>query len=127
MSRGRRHGNLNSRLKLFVADCSGWSERLDHRRGVLFPAARFLPELPSSLGRQAVELGAPVVLRDTPLGRHRTLLLQPVERLIQRRVLESEAAIGALAEEERDAVAVVGPQREGLEDQQIDGAGQERQ
>ena len=75
--------------------------------------------------RQRVKLRAAVVFRFTPLRSKPALLFQPVQRREQRSGLDVERASRELRDAPRDAQAVVRPQRQRAQDQQVESPLQE--
>ena len=65
-------------------------------------------------------LGPAVVGRKTPLRLDPTFGLEPMERLIERRVLEGEHAVGALVHPAGNGVAVRWAHLQRSEDEQVD-------
>src|SRR5262245_63318084 len=102
--------------------------RLDrgvHRGGQPIPAVDGFAEPPAAGRGQPVVLGTPVVLGDPPLGGEQALMLEAMERRIQRVLFDPERPTRDLLDALQHAVAVLGVQREGLENQQIERAGEE--
>ena len=75
----------------------GGIEDAEHRARVPAPDGVGRLELAAAPIGQAIEPRAPVVLRQAPLGIDPPFVLEPVQRLIQRAVLDVELAIGAHA------------------------------
>src|SRR5688572_4880864 len=71
-------------------------EHARHRGGEARPVVVRTLQLFLAGGREAVELGAPVVLRDAPVGGDEPRLLELVQRGIQRPFLDTQDVIGAL-------------------------------
>ena len=76
----------------------------------------------ATLAGQLVELRLAVVLRGSPLGLDQALLLQPVERRVERALLDFQYVVGELVQAHGDAVAVVRPGAEALQDEQVERA-----
>src|SRR3954463_4627909 len=74
---------------------------------------------------QAVELRAPVVLTNPPLGGDQSALLQLVEGRVERPFLHLQHVARAVLDPARDPVAVGRRPREGLEDHEVERALQE--
>src|SRR4029079_4541986 len=83
------------------------------------PIARFDLELLSPGARQRVELGSPVVLTRAPLRRDPTLLLQLVERRVERTVAHLQHVRRQLLEPLADRPAVHRFERQHLEDEKV--------
>jgi hypothetical protein len=72
--------------------------------------------------REAVELHAPLGLREPPLGLDPAVPLQPVERRVERPLLDAEDVGAHPLDPPGDGVPVSGPPGERLEDQRVEGA-----
>src|SRR5688500_14899056 len=105
-----------------AAEGSGGGEDLRHGRGVAGPRARLGAELGAAASGEAVVLGAPVVLREPPLGLDPAALLQAVEGGVEGALLDAEGVVGRLADPARDGVAVARAPAEGLEDEDVERA-----
>src|SRR5678816_4101195 len=79
-------------------------EDAEDRRRVLAPRVRFGPELLTSAHGQTIELRLAVVLAHTPFGFDRPRPLQPMERLVQRRILDLEDTPRAVLDPSRNPV-----------------------
>src|SRR4030095_15087865 len=77
----------------------------------LFPMATFPLELLSACLPPAIELRAPIVVRETPIAGYRALLLQFQQDGIQGAVVDGEQVLADLLDALRDAVAVLRPGR----------------
>jgi hypothetical protein len=66
--------------------------------------------------------GAAIVLRRPPLGVDQSLAVEAVQGLIQRRILDGELAVRPLAHQGGDAVAVDRAERDGPENDQVEGS-----
>src|SRR5215471_368984 len=86
------------------------------------PAFLFLGELPQAFLRQLVEARLPVVLRGSPGRADPALPLQPVERGIERPLVDLEHVFGELLDALRDPPAVHRGRPEGLQDQHVEGS-----
>src|SRR5689334_25396302 len=75
---------------------------------------------PSAGPRQRIELGAPVVLARLPLAGDPSLLLELVERGIERPVAHLEHVGGQVLEALADRPSVRGLERDDLEDEEIE-------
>ncbi len=89
---------------------SRFEHALDDRRDAR-PAFGFSRELTCPARRQAVELGAPVVLGRAPLRANPPLLLELHERGVERALIEPQRVAAHLLDAPRDAVAVLRPER----------------
>src|SRR5918995_3847875 len=102
-----RHGNRISRRSARASHMarpdSGGFENAEDRRRVLAPRVRLGAQLLATASGEAVELRLAIVLAHAPLRFDRPVPLQPVKRLVQRRVLDLEHAARALLYVARDA------------------------
>src|SRR5207302_877289 len=73
-------------------------------------------------GRQLIVPGSPIILAHAPLGSDRPGSLEPVERFVQRRVLNLDHAIGAISDRPRHRVAMHRPPREGPQHEDVERA-----
>src|SRR4029450_12333572 len=71
---------------------------------------------------QPIETRAPIVFGRAPVGGDPALPFQPLQRRVQRSLLDLEDVTGKLTDSLRDRPAVERFERDGLEDQEIDGA-----
>jgi hypothetical protein len=107
----RRRENERSFFSIAASSALGRTrlQRRRHRGRQTVPAVGFLAEaLPSRRG-EAVVLRAPVVLGRAPLGVEQALVLETVERGVERALLDEERALGDLLDPRQDGVAVQGP------------------
>src|SRR3954471_1925011 len=98
---------------------------LQHARdggGDPLPVRGFLRELLAPGPRQRVELRAPVVLGITPRRLDPALLLETVERGVERSLVHLQHVLGQLLQPLRDAPAVHVAGGKGAENQQVEGA-----
>ena len=72
--------------------------------------------------REAVVLGAAVVVGELPVAVDPFFLLQSLERGIERSLVDLEHAVGGLLDALGDAPAVHGPERERAEEEEVDRA-----
>src|SRR5262245_34121665 len=72
----------------------------------LAPCGCFGGELRASLPRQPIELGATAQLRLTPLGFEPSPSLHPIERWVQRPLLDDDRLVRGVLDELGDGVAV---------------------
>src|SRR5262245_6021648 len=91
--------------------CFG-SQHARDRASHSFPVLGFHRELPFAALGQAVELRLAVVLGRAPLGRNPALLFEPVERRIERTLVDAEHVLRDLLQPLRDAPAVLGTEPE---------------
>src|SRR5262245_52364276 len=84
------------------------------------PAAGLRGELPASARREAIEAGAPVVVGGAPVRRDPAAILEPVERRVERSVLDLEHLVRPERDGVRDRVAVGRSEHERAQDQQIE-------
>src|SRR5437762_5888219 len=92
------------------------------RRGEPLPRCGFLLELFPSGFRQRVELRASLVFGDAPLRGDPTLVLETLERGIERSLLDQQHVVGELSNPPRDGPPVQRLEHERLEDEQIERA-----
>src|SRR5690606_21119269 len=85
----------------------------------LLPVHRLFSKTPFSRARQPIELRSTVVLRDSPLGSEQPPVLQTMQRGVQRALLDLQRATGNLFNPQQHAIAVQLPERNGLQDQDI--------
>ena len=79
-------------------------------------------ELPAAGGGERVVARAPIVLGQSPLGGDEAGALEAVERLVERRVLDLEHAVGALVDRARHGVSVHRAPGERAEHEHVEGA-----
>src|SRR5688500_6761961 len=75
-----------------VLRLGGHGEYAGHRLGVLEPPCRLGPKVRTSARRDAIVPRPSVVLGDTPLGPDQSALFHAIERLVECRVIDLEAA-----------------------------------
>src|SRR5207249_3881075 len=80
----------------------------------------------SAGGGELVVARAPVVVGEVPLGADEAALFHPVEGVVQRAVVDVEAAAGTLLEPGGDFGAVHRAPRQGFEDEDVERPLQER-
>jgi hypothetical protein len=91
-----------------------------NRPRVATKAGCFFAQAFAARGRQRVVAGAPVVLRRSPLRLNEPLAVEPVQRLVQGRILYRQFASGSLVDQRRNAVAVKRTGDEGPQYQQVE-------
>src|SRR4030095_8012308 len=84
------------------------------------PVARFFLQLFAPGGREPVKARPALVLGLAPLARDEALVLEAIQRRIERALLDAEALLRDLLDAEQDAVAVERAERNGLEDQHVE-------
>src|SRR4051794_32181486 len=94
-------------------------EHVGDRAGEAQPGVHLRRELAAARAREAVHLRAAVVAGRLPLGAQPALLLELVERRIQRAVAHGERVARYLPQAEADRVAVQRLERDDLHDQQV--------
>src|SRR5262249_49499239 len=101
---------------------SGWAhDQRDRGREALPLRALFVHGLPAGAGER-IELRAPVVLAVAPLGLDPPLLLELVERGIERALADGEEVVGHLPNPLRDRPAVHRLGGHDFQDQQVERA-----
>src|SRR5215216_2062490 len=102
--------------------CGACAERQDGPDGarVARPRLGLGQEEAAAGGGEPVVARLAVVLGDAPARAHELALLEAVERLVQRAVVDGEPAAGGAFEPARDAEAVHLVPAEGLEDQEVE-------
>src|SRR5579884_1913036 len=75
-------------------------------RHICFELPCLLLESSASGGGELVELGPAPRFAEAPPGAHELSLLEPVERLIERRAFDRDGTIGTVANELGDRIAV---------------------
>ena len=103
----------------------GGGEGARNRLHEAIPARGLLTQATASERGEAVVLRLAVVLRRPPFARDKPLVLEAVQRGIQRALLDEECAAGDLLDPEQHAIAVQLAQRYGLEDEEIERAGKQ--
>src|SRR6266446_2974362 len=78
------------------------------------PALRFFAQPAAARSREAVELGAAVVIGSAPFGSEEPLVLETGERRVKRALLGEQSAPGDLLDPQKYAVAVEGAERYSL-------------
>src|SRR5688572_4753125 len=101
---------------------SGWIEHAGDRFGQARPAVALGLHLAAARRRQPVVLRPLFVLRGFPLGRGPSPPLQPVQRGIERAMIDLEHVPGAGTYRDADPVAVLRPPLERPENEEIESA-----
>src|SRR5690606_19303502 len=104
-----------------------WSGAQRHRDGLgqAVPARHLIAQtLPPRRG-QSVVLRPSVVLAHSPLALDASPVLEAVERRVERALLDLESATRDLLDTEQHAIPVQLAEGEGLQDQEVEGAGKE--
>src|ERR1051326_2529784 len=109
--------HLSQRVRCCAQGCR-------HADDDLFPARPLLAKLLPSCSRERIEFRAPVVLRRTPLCGQESAVFETVQGGVERSLLDGEVAARDLFDAQENPVAMLRPERRGLENEQIDGAGQ---
>src|SRR5581483_5755045 len=104
---------------------SSWLEEVVDRRDVVSPTGHFSAESRAPFRGERVVLRAAVVLGQAPLGVDRTGVLEPIQRLVERRVDDAEIAAGALVDPLADGEPVHRLPGERAEDEQVERAVEE--
>src|SRR5206468_1963348 len=97
-------------------------ERGSHGGGETFPAVGFFPKALSSSRSHRVVLRFPAVLALSPFGGDQPLMLQPIERGIERALRNLQRVVGHLLDPQEYAVAVERLQRHRFQDQHVERA-----
>src|SRR5207249_127712 len=79
-------------------------------------------ELTAASRGQPIELGFTIVIGFAPLTGNQTLVFQPVERWIQRSLLDLQLLTGDLLCAKQNPVAMQRAERDGFEDQHVQSA-----
>jgi hypothetical protein len=101
------------------------------RQGRSPPPPRTAPSWPPRLGAvsagpsESVELGPAVVVGGAPLRLEKAPMFEAVERGVERSLLDSEGLPAHLLDPQEDPVPVLGTERCGLEDEEVEGSGQD--
>src|SRR5262249_27527295 len=101
------------------------AERRRHARDSLFPTRSLVAQLLSAGGRQRIELRASIVVRRPPLRLQEATVLQTVQRRVERALLHGKMPVRDLADAQENSVAVLRAERDGFENQEVEGAGEE--
>src|SRR5438309_1747512 len=88
--------------------------------GHAVPVASFLLQLAPPCRRQAIESRPALVLGFAPLALDEPLVLEAIQRGIQRALLNFEALAGALLDAQQDTVAMQRSERDRLENQHVE-------
>src|SRR5712692_5356808 len=89
------------------------------------PTGMLRREMPPARGGQAVKFCAPVICGSSPFAFDPSFLQEPLERGIERAVLDLENVLRGLLDELGDAVAVHRPPAKRAQDEQVQGSLQE--
>src|SRR5689334_24179163 len=89
------------------------------------PLAALFEQLFAALGSERVKPRLAIVRRDAPLRRNPALRLQPLQRRIQRAVLDQQHVFGLFLDNARDALPMLWAKHQRAQNQQIEGALQE--
>src|SRR5688500_7706768 len=98
----------------------GGAEGAVHGADDLVPPRRLFGELRAARRRQPVVARAAVVLRRPPEGGDPAAILEAMERRVERSVLDLQHVFGSLRDGVSDGVAVRRPDRQRLEDEEIE-------
>src|SRR5690242_16053160 len=98
------------------------SEYSGDRAGESNPGFGFRPKVAAPGAGERIELGAAIVLRASPLGRDQAIVLELVERRIQRSVAHLQRVGGDVTEAMADRPSVHRLQREHLEHEHVERA-----
>src|SRR5215212_5250912 len=91
-----------------------------HRLGKSPPVRRLFLEPSPSGGGEAVILCFALVLRLAPLGSNQGLLFEAIQRGIERALLDQQPLARNLLDAQQDAVSVQRPERDRLEDEEVE-------
>src|SRR5215218_5900346 len=97
-------------------------KRREDRFGIPRPGRGPGGELTAPGSGERVVLGATIGFRHAPLAGHPFLLLQSMQGVVERALLDLERAAGGVVDPSRDGVAVPGPPRERLEHEHVERA-----
>src|ERR1017187_2281296 len=101
--------------------CRGFKNQAD-RFGETRPIGGLALELRAALGGEAVKFGVPAGIGCLPLGDQQTPVLQPMQRGVQRALLDRQDLAGDLSDSLGDGVAVNGSKVDHFQDQEIESA-----
>src|SRR5262249_17840580 len=90
------------------------------RRDEPLPSGRLPGELPAARRGPPVEAGLAVVRGGPPLRKEPAALLEPLERRIERAVLDEELLLGPLLDGAGDPLTVLRAEDQGPQDQQVE-------
>ena len=93
--------------------------------GQAVPAVGLLAQAAPPRGGEAVELRAAVVLGHAPFGVEKALVLEPVERGVERALFDEQRALRDLLDAGQHAVAMQRAERHRLEDEDVERARKE--
>src|SRR5687768_2775350 len=100
----------------------GRSQRLRDCFGMPQPGRCLVAELRAPGCGQPIELRAPIVVRDTPLGVDPSLSLEPMKSRVERSFLDEDGRACRLINPLSDCIPMPRPPAEGLEDHEIEAA-----
>src|SRR5262245_13056243 len=92
-------------------------QRQLHRDHEPIPALRLLLQPATAGCGEAVVLGSAVVVRSAPFGLEQTLVLEPIQRGVERALLDRQRLVRDLLNAQQHAVAVQLAERNRLEDE----------
>src|SRR5688500_7835140 len=122
-STARRANNRRRRARAASSQVIPSSRRAENRlerRGEFLPALDFPAEGTPAGGRQPVVARLPVVVAHIPFTGNHAVLLETLERGIERALIHRELAVGHLLHALTDAPAVHRRERERLQDEEIE-------
>src|SRR5688572_26598270 len=108
--------------RLLAADASGRSHDERDRGRESIPVGALLLEPPAARRSQAVKSGAPVVLRDTPIGGDPPLTFQSLERRVERALVDLKHVVRQQLDPLRDRPPVELLGGDGAHDQEVERA-----
>src|SRR5512143_2099430 len=117
-SNARRRVKSAANIERFPRMASSHLEQAADGERELLPVGRLGVQAPPAGGGQSIDPRFAVVLGRRHLGRQQASRLEAMKRWIQRALADAESVAGDLADALLDAPAVIGRERESLEDEE---------
>ena len=125
LARGRPLGQSRLLWEIGAAGDAG-AELRDLRERLGLDSGYLSRQLRASASGESVDLGAPAELGGPPLRVHPAATFQPVERRVERPVLDEDRFAGHVLDESRNRVAMARAAGKGLENQRVESAMEQR-